>query len=431
MGKQRETSPSPLRSGIKHAALSVLVFGSISAVLGAGIQLAGDPQAAGPQMHLALFESDGLQQPMLKTRLQNDTGNVETAALAEEPSLGITYGEDADDSATQISSLSVTPPTAQGDASLTTAPGAVRINGKLVRPGESLSDVSTTQIISLPKVDIASLTEYHNGVRVPRIAADGRTPADVYARPFTNPRGQPTVSLIIGGLGINARQTKSAIEELPPEVTLSFASEGRNLQMWMTRAREAGHEVLLELPMQPYDYGRMRPHPLSLAVENDAGSNVSRLEKLLSEATGYFGVINYQGAKLAASEEASAPILGALSRRGLALIEDGSLPRSVFGKIAADQNLRFSNDAHPVDLQRDFESINNQLAELETQAVENGAALGTAYAYPVTIDTVREWAGLLAQKGILLAPASTHIMSPPTGSFKTGSRQQSVVNTAG
>ncbi len=431
MGKQREISPSPLRSAIKHTALSVMVFGSISAVLGTGIQLAGDPQAAGPQLHLALFESTGSQQPVLKARLRNDAGNVDTAALAEEPSLGVTYGDSADESGTQISSLSVAPPTAQGDAPLTVVPGAVRINGKLVRPGQSLSSVSTTEIISLPKVDIASLTEYHNGMRVPRIAADGRAPADVYARPFTNPRGQPTVSLIIGGLGINARHTKSAIEELPPEVTLSFSSEARNLQMWMTRAREAGHEVLLELPMQPYDYGRMRPHPQSLAVENDAGANIARLEKLLSQATGYFGVVNYQGAKLAASEEASRPILSALSKRGLALIEDGSLPRSVFGKIATDQNLRFSNAAHPVDLKRDFESINTQLAELETLALENGAALGTAYAYPVTIDTAREWTGLLAQKGILLAPASTHLMSPPPGSFKTGSRRQSVVNTAG
>ena len=59
------------------------------------------------------------------------------------------------------------------------------------------------------------------------------------------------MSLVLGGLGINYTHTRSAIDELPPEVTLSFAPHASGLQTWINRAREAGHEVLIELPLEP------------------------------------------------------------------------------------------------------------------------------------------------------------------------------------
>ena len=59
------------------------------------------------------------------------------------------------------------------------------------------------------------------GGPLPIIAQDGRTPAQAYARPF-DANGRPKVALVIGGLGLNARATRQAIETLRPEITLSF-----------------------------------------------------------------------------------------------------------------------------------------------------------------------------------------------------------------
>ena len=52
---------------------------------------------------------------------------------------------------------------------------------------------------------------------LPKISADGRTPAEAYARPFAGAPGVPRVSLIMGGLGLNQKYTLDAINELPPE----------------------------------------------------------------------------------------------------------------------------------------------------------------------------------------------------------------------
>ncbi|MDP1340887.1 divergent polysaccharide deacetylase family protein, partial [Klebsiella variicola] len=76
--------------------------------------------------------------------------------------------------------------------------------------------------------------------------------------------------------------TAHAIETLPPEVTLSFAPYGPRLQEWIDKAREAGHEVLLELPMEPFGYPQNDPGPHTLLTGGNTAENISRLEWLMS-----------------------------------------------------------------------------------------------------------------------------------------------------
>ncbi len=50
--------------------------------------------------------------------------------------------------------------------------------------------------------------------------------------------------------------------------------------------------------------------------------------------------------------------------------------------------------------------IESQLTELEKRAKAQGAALGRARPYPVTIRTINKWKETLADKGIILVPVS-------------------------
>ncbi len=51
-------------------------------------------------------------------------------------------------------------------------------------------------------------------------------------------------------------------------------------------------------------------------------------------------------------------------------------------------------------------AIDTQLKALETGAAGRGQALGSGFAYPVTINQVRIWAAGLQARGMQLAPAS-------------------------
>ena len=251
----------------------------------------------------------------------------------------------------------------------------------------------------LAQAPIAGLTAPGpGGGPLPIIGADGRTAAEAYARPFT-PNGRPKVSVVIGGLGLNAQTTRAAIETLPGEITLSFAPYAEGLQGWIDLARAHGHEVLLETPMEPTDYPANDPGPYTLIAANRPEDTVRKLEWLMSRATGYFGLSNYLGARFVESDQAMATFNGVLKARGLAFVDDGLAARRA-GPIP-----RASAD-RVIDDELSAGAIDTQLKALENGAGARGQALGSGFAYPVTINQVRVWAAGLQARGLQLAPAS-------------------------
>lgn len=251
---------------------------------------------------------------------------------------------------------------------------------------------------ALPPAPIAGLSAPGPNGPLPIIAADGRTPAQAYARPFTA-NGKPKVALVVGGLGLNSRATREAIETLPPEITLSFVPYAEGLQGWIDLARENGHEVLLETPMEPVDYPENDPGPYTLLASSPAAETARRLEWLLSRATGYFGLTNYLGSRFLDSDPAMAAFTTALKGRGLAFIDDGQAVGRGLGVPRASA-------ARVIDEQLSSEAIDRQLLALEAQALERGQALGSGFAYPLTISQAAAWAANVEQRGYQLAPAS-------------------------
>jgi polysaccharide deacetylase 2 family uncharacterized protein YibQ len=251
----------------------------------------------------------------------------------------------------------------------------------------------------LPAAPIAGLYAPGPGGGVlPVISPDGRTAAEAYARPFT-PDGRPKVALVIGGLGLNPQTTRAAIETLPPEITLSFAPYAEGLQGWIDLARSHGHEVLLEAPMEPVDYPANDPGPYTLIAANRPEDTVRKLEWLMSRATGYYGLTNYLGSRFVTSDTAMTTFTLALKARGLAFIDDGqaSLRGGPIPRASADRI---------IDDELAAGSIDGQLKMLEAGAAGRGQALGSGFAYPVTINQVRLWAAGLSGRGLQLAPAS-------------------------
>ena len=250
----------------------------------------------------------------------------------------------------------------------------------------------------LPIAPITGLSTPGPEGPLPVIARDGRTPAQAYARPFQS-NGKPKVALVIGGLGLNAAATKSAIERLPPEVTLSFVPYSDNLQGWIDLARANGHEVLIEAPMEPVDYPNNDPGPQTLMASAPPTETVKRLDWVLGRASGYFGVANYLGGKFVASDAAMSTFTGQLKARGLAFVDDGSASGRGAGVPRASASA-------VIDEQLAADGIDRALLGLEASAQQHGSALGSGFAYPVTVEQVTRWAQGLAGRGYQLAPAS-------------------------
>jgi polysaccharide deacetylase 2 family uncharacterized protein YibQ len=251
----------------------------------------------------------------------------------------------------------------------------------------------------LTPAPIAGLTVQGPGGLLPIIGKDGRTPFQAYARPFAS-NGKPRIAVVVGGLGLNAAATRAAIEKLPPEVTLSFVPYADGLQGWIDLARANGHEVVLEIPMEPLDYPNNDPGQYTLMASAPAGETTKRLEWLLARATGYFSVTNYMGGRFVNADGAMNVLMSVMKARGLGFLDDGSAAHRAMGQAP-----RASADA-VIDEQLSADAIDGQLLKLEAQALAHGQALGAGFAYPVTVDQVTRWASALAGRGYQLAPAS-------------------------
>lgn len=273
------------------------------------------------------------------------------------------------------------------------APGAAAaMSGPATAPGAAFSGQG------LAVAPIAGLYAPGPGGPLPIIAQDGRTPAQVYARPFKS-NGRPKVALVVGGLGLNARATRQAIETLRPEITLSFVVYAEGLQGWIDMARAHGHEVLLETPMEPVDYPDNDPGPYTLMAEGQPPETVKKLEWILSRATGYFGLTNYLGSRFLATDPAYNAFAAAVKGRGLAFIDDGSAARRGGGMPRATAE-------RVIDDKVSGPAIDQQLVALEAGALQRGQALGSGFAYPVTLEKVAQWANEVETRGYQLAPAS-------------------------
>ncbi|MBN8551606.1 MAG: divergent polysaccharide deacetylase family protein [Caulobacterales bacterium] len=279
---------------------------------------------------------------------------------------------------------------APGGEAVITLPGSAQVlTGPVVRQAPAAP---------LPAAPIAGLSQPGPNGPLPVIASDGRTAFSAYARPFTAD-GRPRVALIVGGLGLNAPATRAAIEALPAEVTLSFSAYAEGLQGWIDLARADGHEVLLELPMEPEDYPQNDTGPYTLLAGSDIDELDRRMNWLLGRATGYYGVSNYLGTAFFASDVSASPFMQRLRSRGLAFIDDGQA-RNRQGAYARASANRVIDEA------QDAASILAALNGLEASARANGQALGTGYGFAVTVATAVRWTQGLNERGIQLAPAS-------------------------
>jgi polysaccharide deacetylase 2 family uncharacterized protein YibQ len=305
-----------------------------------------------------------------------------------------------------------------GDPAASTAAGAEKppsagptitiIDGMSGKRQEVAIAAGDSKAAAAPGVDQrVSETSRHGAI--PKIAPDGARAADVYARPIkggADKAGGPRVAIVMGGLGIGAAGTFEAFGKLPGPVTFAFAPYGADLARWVARARGEGHEVMLQVPMEPFDYPDNDPGPQTLLTTLSAVQNIDRLHWFMSRIQGYVGIANYMGARFSASEGALGPMLRETAKRGLIYFDDGSSPRSVAGQIAGANSAPFVKADITLDAVPTQAGIDGALSRLEALARERGVAVGFASALPASIERLSLWVKEAESRGILLVPIS-------------------------
>ena len=286
------------------------------------------------------------------------------------------------------------------------APAVLKIDAdspvQMAAPGSGTSLIASNgSVISDP-----ALIEISTDGPLPRISRDGRKAMDVYARAFDANDPRPKIALIVSGLGLSASMTQAAVDHLPPGITFAFTPYGASLQGAVSTARANGHEVLIEVPLEPYDYPNSDPGQNTLLTGTASVDNPGRLQWVMSRFTGYAGLINAQGSKFLASEPDVRAMMQVAVKRGLYFVDSGQSDQSLAREAAGVVGAAFVRGDLQVDRMPSMSAIEAELARLEVLAQQRGTALGVASVYPVTLNRVIVWANGLEQKGITLVPVS-------------------------
>jgi len=266
---------------------------------------------------------------------------------------------------------------------------------------------------SLIKAPVLDVMEMSTWGPLPRISANGDKPSSIYARSVslnTLHSDSPKIAIVLGGMGLNRKLTQSAINDLPADITLAFAPYGSDLQAQVDRARDKGHEVFLQVPLEPIGYPASNPGPRTLVGDASEAENIDALRWHLGRFAGYAGVVNYMGGRFLSMPKALKPVFNEFKSRGVLFLEDGSLALSSTESAAKAANFQARRAKVVIDADPSPESIRQALKLLEEEAKATGMAVGTGSGLQVTIDVLRDWAKDAADRGIVLIPA--------TGSFK-------------
>ncbi len=250
------------------------------------------------------------------------------------------------------------------------------------------------------------------GHMLPRVAADGRLPMQVYAAGFDPTTRRPRVGLLLAGIGLDAAASEAAIHNLPGGVSLAISPYAQLSEHLLAAARIAEHEYLISVPMEPQSFPLNDPGNHALMTQLAPEENLKRLDWALSRVAGFVGATGalgrMRGERFAAQTGAMQPVLQELAGRGLLYVDPRPGGQSLPSVWSRHVDLVIDDPNEPG-------VIDAKLAELSRLAKTRGSALGLAGAVrPATVERIAAWANELAAEGLALAPVSA-LAEPPAG----------------
>ena len=283
--------------------------------------------------------------------------------------------------------------------------------GELIRVPQTAADQNDAEMKPAPDPRLVEPGPYGP---LPKIASNGATPFEIYKHPLVAAGESPKVAIILTGMGLNETLTRQA-DQLPGEITFAFAPIARDLWAQAARSRQAGHEMLLQAPMEALatDGGSRWPHELSSA--QSPTRNLQNLRWSLAQFPGYIGVMNFLGSKLTADAAAFSPLLKEIAGRGLAYVDDGTSAGSLAMQLASGLQLPFAQADVSIDLSGGPEAAQASLARLVVLARAHGSAIGVAPGLPSVLSLLAAYDQRLSAEGVALVPASALIGNAPSG----------------
>lgn len=216
--------------------------------------------------------------------------------------------------------------------------------------------------------------------------------------------GRPMISIVIDDLGLDRPRTQRALD-LPAPLTVAFLPYARDLSGLATRARNAGHEILVHLPMEP-ESGEVDPGPNALHVRQNKDEILRRLRWALDQVPFHVGANNHMGSLFTRNEAMMTLVLGEMKARGLLFLDSRTTPQSRGEDLARRFGVPSTSRNVFLDDEDSRAAIAAQIKETELQAKRRGFAVAIGHPRDATLEQLAAWLPRLRERGFILVPVS-------------------------
>lgn len=222
--------------------------------------------------------------------------------------------------------------------------------------------------------------------------------------------GRGKIAIIIDDVGMNLTNSNAVIA-LPAPVTLAFLPYAPKTRALAEKARAAGHELMIHVPMEATGNNNGLG-PMALRSAMDDAAIKAELEKMFSSFDGYKGINNHMGSKLTQDSAKMDVVMRALKSRGLYFVDSKTIGNSVAAERARAAGLPYAERDIFLDHEETGAFVSAALRHAEKLAASKGYAILIGHPKDVTIGGLRSWIPSLKDKGLELVPASAVLTRP-------------------
>jgi polysaccharide deacetylase 2 family uncharacterized protein YibQ len=193
--------------------------------------------------------------------------------------------------------------------------------------------------------------------------------------------------------------------ELPGTFTAAVRSNLENAQGWANEARQAGMDVILNLPMEPKNYPTRNPGQDAVLVDISGREIRKRVTRALDQVGPVQGVKTYMGSLAVEDRDVMRPVLEEMKERDLYFLDSARSEYSTVPDLARELEvlLYTVTSLSEVDAGRRGQSaIEIRFDDLMRRVRVKGYAIGIIHAKSNTLKVLEDRLPRLAREGIVV-----------------------------
>ena len=207
------------------------------------------------------------------------------------------------------------------------------------------------------------------------------------------------IAIVIDDMGASPNRT-SKITEIKAPLTSSFVTFASQLARQVNKAKTAGHEIMVHIPMQPKSNIFVSNDVLTIDMSQQQISET--FEKMLQKFEQPVGANNHMGSKFTEYEDKLAPVMQLLAKHKMFFLDSKTTPNSQGENTAKKYNVPTVHRHIFLDNNDELEYILGQLEKAEIIARKNGYAIAIGHPKIQTAQALKVWIDTLKDKKIEL-----------------------------